>query len=122
MNEPQAMIGPQRVTDLAINVILPWFWIRAQLGRNEALRQLAEECYFAWPKAENNAVLRLAMRRLLDPARQTEINTAAMQQAILQIVRDFCDYSNALCAHCQFPQRLEELCGADSEPNSAQQA
>lgn len=111
MAEPQPMIGPQRVTDLAMNVILPWFWIRAELGKNAALRQLAEECYFAWPKAENNAVLRLAMRRLLGPSRQVEINTAAMQQAILQIVRDFCDYSNALCTHCQFPTRLEELCG-----------
>lgn len=113
MAESQPMIGPQRVTDLAMNVILPWFWIRADLGKNDALRRLAEECYFAWPKAEDNAVLRLALRRLLDSARQTEINTAAMQQAVLQIVRDFCDYSNALCAHCQFPQRLQELVGGD---------
>lgn len=106
MPGPQPLIGPQRVTDLAINVILPWFWIRADLGKNEALRSLAEECYFAWPRAEDNAVLRLARERLLGDTRRVEINTAAMQQAILQIVRDFCDYSNAICAHCQFPDLL----------------
>ena len=29
--------------------------------------------------------------------------TAAAQRGLLQIVRDFCDHSNAVCADCSFP-------------------
>jgi hypothetical protein len=104
---PQPLIGAQRVTDLAMNVILPWFWVRAAVGQHQSLQQLAEDCYFAWPKAEDNAVLRLARRRFFGLTEKPAFNTAAMQQAILQIVRDFCDYSNALCANCQFPGRVQ---------------
>ena len=101
---PQPLIGAQRVTDLAMNVILPWFWIRASVGRNAELQHRAEQCYFVWPKAEDNAVLRLATRRLFGDTDILVLRTAALQQAILQIVRDFCDYSNALCTNCPFPE------------------
>jgi hypothetical protein len=109
LSEDQPLIGPQRVTDLAVNVVLPWFWIRATAGQNSSLRRLAEECYFAWPKAEDNAVLRLAMLRLFGNSNAVPLQTAAMQQAILQIVRDFCDYSSALCENCLFPGQVANL-------------
>jgi len=32
------------------------------------------------------------------------LKTAAAQQGLMQIVRDFCDHSNALCANCRFPE------------------
>src|SRR5438094_502542 len=60
--KPQPLLGAQRVTDLAVNVLLPWFWTRAVAGDNEALRRTAEHRYIAWPKSEDNAVLRLARR------------------------------------------------------------
>jgi hypothetical protein len=104
MLQPQPLLGPQRATDIAINVILPWLWIRAVLGDNEELRRVAEARYFAWPGAEDNAVLRLARRRLFGRARMDLKITAANQQGVLQIVRDFCQHSNALCEHCQFPE------------------
>jgi hypothetical protein len=109
---PQPLIGPPRVTDLAMNVILPWFWVRAAIGQNGALQRLAEECYFAWPKAEENAILRLAEKRLFGEGPAPGFRTAAMQQGVLQIVRDFCDYSNALCERCPFPRLVDEaVCG-----------
>lgn len=104
--DPQPLIGAQRVTDLAINVILPWFWIRAGVGQNQLLQERALACYLGWPAAEDNAVLRLARRRLFD-TRPVALTTAALQQGLLQIVRDFCDYSNALCAQCQFPALVQ---------------
>jgi hypothetical protein len=27
-----------------------------------------------------------------------------MQQGVLQIVRDFCEHSDAVCANCRFPE------------------
>jgi hypothetical protein len=102
MTRAQPLLGPPRVTDLAMNVILPWFWIRAVVGQNQDFQCRAEQFYFAWPKAEDNAVLRLARQRIFGDT-EVGLKTAAIQQAVLQIVRDFCEYSNALCKSCQFP-------------------
>ncbi|MFO1501602.1 MAG: DUF2851 family protein [Verrucomicrobiota bacterium] len=43
----QPLIGAHRVTDLAVNVIIPWLWVRAAIGRNTLLQQRAEKWYFA---------------------------------------------------------------------------
>jgi hypothetical protein len=100
---PQPLLGATRVTDLAVNVILPWFHARARAGRNEPLRKLAEARYSAWPAAQDNAVLRLARRRMLGREQSAGFHSAAAQQGLLQIVHDFCDHSNAICTDCQFP-------------------
>ena len=102
--QPQPLLGQSRATDLAINVILPWFWTRARAGRNKRLTQLAEQRFLAWPPAQDNSQLRLARRRLLGRQQAGCPQSAAHQQGLLQIVRDFCDHSNAVCADCLFPQ------------------
>jgi len=109
MSKPQPLLGPPRVTDLAVNVILPWFWTRASSGQSGGMQRTAERRYFAWPPAEDNAVLRLARQRLLGGARARALPTAAMQQGVLQIVRDFCEHSNALCENCRFPDLVRSL-------------
>jgi len=113
LGRPQPLLGATRVTDLAVNLILPWFWMRAQAGRNEPLRRLAAERYRAWPPAQDNALLRLARRRLLGRGGSAGIRTAAGQQGLLQIVRDFCDHSNAICADCQFPALVRSFVALD---------
>jgi adenine-specific DNA glycosylase len=80
-------------------------------GKNERLQETAEQRYFAWPRAEDNAVLRLARQRLFGDPNFREIRTAAAQQALLQIVRDFCQHSNALCEQCPFPELVKSLRG-----------
>lgn len=104
MAKSQPLLGAPRVTDLAMNVLLPWFWIRAVAGKNEVLQQTAEHRYFAWPKTQDNSILRLARQRLFGRTKVSCLNTAASQQGLLQIVRDFCNHSNALCEHCHFPE------------------
>ena len=64
-----------------------------------------------------NRALQKFPRRFFGVAKLRAINTAARQQAVLQIVRDFCDYSNALCDHCQFPERLKALWRESSNSN-----
>jgi len=103
------LLGPPRATDLAVNVILPWFWVRAQTGGNEALRRRAEQRFLAWPRAEDNAVLRLARQRVLGGDSARSFSSAAGQQGLLQIVRDFCDHANALCQDCRLPALLRTL-------------
>ena len=105
---PQPMLGATRVTDLAMNVVLPWLWVRAWEGRNEPLRTELERRYFAWPAAEDNASLRLARQRLLAGGGGKLFRTAATQQGLLQVVADFCAHSNALCDECRFPDLVRD--------------
>lgn len=108
LKKPQPLIGSSRATDLAINVILPWLWTRAAEGRSEKLRTEIERRYFSWPGAEDNSVLRLARRRLLGTGSRRWLHRAAHQQGLIQIVRDFCDHSNAVCDQCGFPELVKQ--------------
>lgn len=102
LSKPQPLLGSSRVTDIAINVVLPWFWIRAHAGKNQKLEGLAEKRYFKWPAAQDNSVLKLARQRLLGGPK-LRMTTAAAQQGLLQVVRDFCEHSDAVCTACLFP-------------------
>ena len=114
----QPLLGGTRVTDLAVNVILPWLWIRAVEGKNQALQKTLERRYFAWPPAEDNSLLRLARQRLLGGASPRVLSSAAAQQGLIQIVRDFCEHSNAVCDNCKFPELVREFQreGGSSKP------
>ena len=104
MKKPQPLLGAARVTDLAVNVILPWLWIRANEGGNEKIRREVVRRFFAWPAAEDNSILKLARQRLLGTSNARILKTAAAQQGLIQIVRDFCGHSNAACEECRFPE------------------
>jgi hypothetical protein len=108
LKKSQPLLGVTRMTDLAINVILPWLWIRAVEGKKEAKKQNIESRYFAWPPAEDNSLLRLARERLLAGAAPALLSSAATQQGLIQIVRDFCEHSNALCENCRLPEMVRE--------------
>ena len=107
LKKAQPLLGATRVTDLAVNVVLPWLWIRAVEGKNEALQEKIEHRYFAWPPGEDNSLLRLARQRLLGGAPRRALSGAAAQQGLIQIVRDFCEHSNALCENCRFPELVQ---------------
>lgn len=104
LKKAQPLLGSARVSDLAVNVILPWLWIRAFEGKNEPLQREIERRFNTWPASEDNSVLRLARQRLLSGASRRVLRTAAEQQGLIQIVRDFCDHSNAVCDDCRFPE------------------
>jgi hypothetical protein len=106
MKKPQPLLGAARATDLAVNVILPWLWIRAREGKNEKIQRAVENRFFAWPAAEDNSILKLARQRLLGTTSDKIFKSAATQQGLLQIVRDFCEHSNAICTDCCFPELI----------------
>ncbi len=104
LKKPQPLLGDARVTDLAVNVILPWLWTRAVEGKNEKFQRVIEHRYFTWPPAGDNSVLCLARQRLLGVGQNRALQSAAAQQGLMQIVRDFCGHSNAVCEDCRFPE------------------
>lgn len=108
LGKAQPLLGEPRATDLAMNVILPWFWVRADDGGNEQLRRRAEARYLAWPAGEDNSVLKQTRQRLFGSASARWLKTAGAQQGLLQIVRDFCDHANALCDQCRFPELVRQ--------------
>jgi len=101
---PQPLLGDARVTDLAVNVVLPWLWTRAAEGGNEKIRRVIEHRQAVWPLAEDNSLLKLARQRLLGVGRSRAMRSASAQQGLIQILRDFCEHSNAICEHCRFPE------------------
>lgn len=108
MRKPQPLLGDARATDLAVNVVLPWLWIRAVEGKNEKLQHIVEQRYFAWPAAEDNSVLKLARQRLLGSSNARVLKNASAQQGLMQIVRDYCEHSNAVCENCRFPELVRD--------------
>ena len=112
LRKPQPLLGESRATDLAINVILPWFWARARAGQNEALSAAAQRRYLSWPAAQDNSLLRLARQRLLGGQGSVKFKSASTQQGLLQIIHDFCDRTNALCTDCTFPDLVRSCCSA----------
>ena len=105
---PCPLLGPARVADLAVNVVLPWFHARARAGQRPETTALVERLFLAWPASEDNAVLRQARIRLFGTSRN-RARSAAAQQGLLQIVRDFCDHSNAICDDCRFPRLVQSV-------------
>jgi len=108
LKHAQPLLGTTRASDLAMNVVLPWLWIRAVEGKNPTMQRALERRYFAWPPAEDNSLLRLARQRLLGGAPRRALPGAAAQQGLIQMVRDFCDHSNAICEHCKLPELVRD--------------
>jgi len=107
LKRPAPLLGPGRATDMAINTILPWFYARANAGKDQAVREQVGQIYFNWPRADDNAVLKLARQRLLGTVSTKLFKTAAHQQGLLQIVRDFCAKTDSLCTDCPFPDYVK---------------
>lgn len=107
-SKPVELLGEARVTDLAMNALLPWAWGQADQAGATALRTHVEARYHAWPARQENAVMRLARRRWFGSAPLPRPLKAADQQGVLQVVRDFCARSNALCVGCPFPRLVSE--------------
>jgi hypothetical protein len=103
-SKPRPLLGDARATDLAVNVVLPWLWTRAAEGGNEKIRQIIEHRYAAWPLAEDNSLLKLVRQRLLGVGRSRVLRSAAAQQGLIQISRDFCEHADAICTGCRFPE------------------
>ena len=113
---PLPWIGPARATDLAINAVLPWLLARAAAGdlpgdHGSMQAQLVRR-WMEWPSGQDNADLRFARRRLWGGAAPGVRWTAARQQGLLQVRRDFCLAAGSLCAGCRFPRMIDILDGA----------
>lgn len=103
---PQPLMGGTRVTDLAINVFIPWLWARLSESGKPGLSEQIEQRYLRWPAGQDNSVLRQARQRVLGGNHSGLFCTAAAQQGLMQIAQDFCGRSNSVCEGCRMPGLL----------------
>lgn len=107
--KPAPLIGINRATDIAANVVLPWLWASALKGKGRGVLEEIERRFLTWPKASDNAVLKLARQRLLGDRAQHLSPRLAAQQGLHQIVRDYCNQSDSLCEGCRFPEVVRQF-------------
>jgi hypothetical protein len=103
------LLGASRFTDLSMNVFLPWLRARAVAAGEAVVLQSVADRYHGWPRGEDNAVLGLARQRLAGAGAASLPRTAAAQQGLMQIARDFCARSDSLCAACGFPDLVRRI-------------
>lgn len=104
----QPLIGIDRGTDIAINIVLPWLLAISRENFDTAAESRVVEFYLKWRPAQDNSLLRLARHRLFGSASKEITSTAATQQGILQILKNFCANSDSICTDCKFPSKLEQ--------------
>jgi len=96
-----ALVGPERVAGILVNVVLPW-----------ALRQknAAYDKLHALPAPDFNLRVRIASLRLfgIEAKRVPMLKTAVHQQGLLQIYEDFCCQDASDCFRCKLPEQLRQ--------------
>jgi hypothetical protein len=96
---PLALLGPDRIREVFVNVAVP---LAAAQGRPAAWEHL--------PGGPPNATLRVVSARLFaGPPPRALARRLEMQQGLLQIYADFCLRDHGECAGCRFPELVAEL-------------
>lgn len=109
ISSPKPMIGRARATDIAINVLLPWFAAQAIAENNNRNLEKVIAIYSRWSSTEDNAVLKMARNRFFTGVNVKIERLAIVQQGLIQILQDFCKRSDLLCSHCKFPALLKKF-------------
>ena len=105
----QPLIGIDRATDIAINIVLPWLLAVSRENSDTAGEERVKELYLRWKPAQDNALLKLARKRILGAFSTDATPTAATQQGLIQIVKNFCENSDSICTGCKFPDKIEYI-------------
>lgn len=97
-----AVLGESRVLDLCVNVVLPAVYAYARLKQDDELLTQTIECWMALPKAQNNYVFTIVRKKwfLSDEIASTTLSSAAAQQGVLHVYRNFCEANQIDCNSC----------------------
>ncbi|MEZ5404769.1 MAG: DUF2851 family protein [Verrucomicrobiia bacterium] len=95
---PIALIGKDRIHEILINLVFPWFMAHDYRNINpiEKLKT-----------SSSNLLVRLTAQRLF-PNNSFKPRTALEQQGLLQIFHSFCAQDRSNCQQCRFPQLGEK--------------
>ncbi len=102
LRRPERLLGKSRIDDILANVLLPFLAALAEHAGRGGRRELARRAWLRLPRLQNNRVLAEAAHRLLSPPSRVRdvARTAAEQQGMIQVYRDFCLTLHHDCENC----------------------
>jgi hypothetical protein len=104
LSKPVKLIGPEKILQIIINVIIPLVLIHARRHQNHKLEEVLHKIYQTAPKIPDNSILRFMTNRIFagDQQRRALIHSARRQQALLQLFYDYCLERSGDCEGCRF--------------------
>lgn len=101
---PIKLIGPEKVHQIIINLIIPLGLLYARHNQDEELEKGLFNIYKTAPKTSDNSIIRFMANRIFDSdhERRALINSARRQQALLQLFYDYCAEMGGDCEGCKF--------------------
>jgi hypothetical protein len=107
---PRKLIGPDRVTLMAVNVIIPYMLARARRVASAADEEAIRRIYHAIPPKSSNSVVNFMADRLSAEFPKKElIGTTPRQQGLIQIYADYCLANGKGCEDCGFLKYIGKL-------------
>lgn len=98
------LLGKGRLSDLLVNVFLPFLHGISKANGNSAIADLAKTAYMSLPPLQDNRLYKEAIQRfLIPPSRAVElVKSACHQQGMLDIYKNFCCALGNNCSLCPF--------------------
>ena len=102
--------GKQRISDIIINVILPFVSVYSQTFDRQAIKENAVEFYNEFRIRPDNNITRVIAAQLLK-TKKIKLNTPAMEQGVIQLYNFYCTREN--CGKCDIGKHVFEKKGYD---------
>ena len=102
--KPIALLGRERLTDLALNTYLPFLAAQAEADNDAETLALSRAAWELLPRGQENHLLKDAVRRFLSPPSRAHevLRTASQQQGMMDIFQNFCLALDHACNECPF--------------------
>jgi len=99
LEHPAVLIGRDRILELLADLLIPS--MRAYANVTKDLKQIAriESLYLALPKTGSNRILKAAVAKCF-PGREAVFRTAAAQQGLLHLYKNWCEKLSFDCKAC----------------------
>ncbi len=116
LQKPVSLIGEKRVEEIIINVLIPILLLYFRQTRAEQENILYLVFNFL-PKSSENKITRLMKHRLFGKTQKFSLReTAATQQGLHQIFKDYCSKDKGGCLDCFFQQNLQKWIDSKTAP------
>ena len=102
LEKPKALLGHVRINEIVLQTLFPWLLAHFSIRKDVARQQKVVRFFFLWPPSEDHTFLESTRRQLFGSDRYQWIQSSADQLGLLQIMHDFCGWSDGNCNQCLF--------------------
>ncbi len=104
-------LGRERVREMVVNVILPYYWALGEYQSDDVLCRVSLEMFHNYPLCRDNHVTRQVKLQLLQGDEMRTVNSACRQQGLVQLSKGPCRYGH--CPSCPLGTALSSRDGAE---------